>query len=89
MEAATACRGLKPWEWMHEGDIFGVKDAESGGIGYSCIMGNAGEVYALGVYLDDEGFKLYQLEFCAVTQREGRYFKSKFFKGVDTWVLWH
>jgi len=54
-EAALEFKELAPWNWMHDTDFFGVKDPVSGEIGYCCIMGAAGEYYALGLYLGSEG----------------------------------
>ena len=54
-EAALEFKELAPWNWMHDTDIFGVKDPVSGEIGYCCIMGAAGEHYALGLYSGSEG----------------------------------
>ena len=53
--AALEFKELAPWDWMHDCDIFGVKNPENGEIGYCCIMGAAGEHYALGLYLGSEG----------------------------------
>ncbi|MBI5036697.1 hypothetical protein HZC09_05130 [Candidatus Micrarchaeota archaeon] len=53
--AALAFKELAPWEWMNDGDIFGVKDPASGEVGYCCVMGAMGEHYALGLYLGSEG----------------------------------
>jgi hypothetical protein len=54
-DAALEFKELAPWNWMDDIDIFGVKDPVSGEIGYCCIMGAAGEHYALGLYLGSEG----------------------------------
>ncbi len=54
-EAALEFKELAPWNWMYDTDIFGVKDPVSGEIGYCCIMGAAGEHYALGLYSGSEG----------------------------------
>jgi len=54
-DAAIEFKKAAPWDWMHDIDIFGVQDPVRGETGYCCIMGAAGEHYALGVYLGAEG----------------------------------
>src|SRR5660397_127968 len=53
--AAIEFKKVAPWDWMHDTDIFGVQDPVSDETGYCCIMGAAGEHFALGVYLGEEG----------------------------------
>jgi len=49
---------------MWESDVFGVQDPESSEVGYCCIMGRAGEHFALSVYLGTEGLGGYQRMRC-------------------------
>ena len=44
-----------PWEWMFDSDIFGVKNPETGVTCYCTIMGNAGEMFGMGIYVGTEG----------------------------------
>jgi hypothetical protein len=56
-DATTEFKNAAPWDWMHDTDIFGIQDPVSGETGYCCIMGAAGEHYALGVYSGSEGLE--------------------------------
>jgi hypothetical protein len=59
-EAARMFKEFAPWKWMADSDLFGIKDPESGEVGYCCILGGAGEVYGLLVYLGNEGLSLFE-----------------------------
>ena len=48
--AAQRFKQHECWNHMWDSDIFGVKNPETGEIGYCCVMGQNGEHYGLGVY---------------------------------------
>ncbi|MBW3625638.1 MAG: hypothetical protein KY468_19770 [Armatimonadetes bacterium] len=58
-EAARSFKFVEPWDWMFDSDLFGVRNPETGEIGYCCVMGNLGEHYALAVYRGSEGLDGY------------------------------
>jgi hypothetical protein len=44
---------LKPWRYMYEDELIGVRDPVSGTLGFISVMGNNDEHYALTVYLGE------------------------------------
>jgi hypothetical protein len=54
-EAALELKKQAPWEWMWEDEIFGVRNPETGEVGYVSIMGANGEHLCLAVYRGSEG----------------------------------
>jgi hypothetical protein len=54
-QATIRVKETAPWDWMTETDIFGVRDPETGEIGFVSIMGMLGEHFAVAVYLGAEG----------------------------------
>ena len=55
--AAASFRQIAPWDWMDDGQIFGVEEPETGEIGYCSVLGALGEVFAFAVYEGDEGLR--------------------------------
>jgi hypothetical protein len=54
-EAAMRTKEIAPWQWMTETDLFGVRDPETGEIGFISVMGRLGEHLALALYLGADG----------------------------------
>ena len=46
---------LSPWEWMEEGDIFGIQMPETGELGFVSVMGMLGKHFAVAVYQGAKG----------------------------------
>lgn len=58
-QTAAQFRDLAPWQWFYDSQIFGVQHPETGEIGWCCIMGNAGEHFAIAVYRGAAGMDSY------------------------------
>ncbi|MGD0089661.1 MAG: hypothetical protein ABSE73_07050 [Planctomycetota bacterium] len=59
-EAAAEFKALEAWNWMKDGDLFAVLNPEKNEIGYCCVLGMRGEVFALVVYLGSEGLAVHK-----------------------------
>ena len=55
-QLADRIKALKPWRFMYEDDITGVRDPVTGTIGFISVMGNLGEHYSVTVYLGERAF---------------------------------
>jgi len=58
-EWAGQLRAAEPWKTLGSGDVIGVRDPETGVIGYCGVMGQLGEYLALHVYLGGAGIEAY------------------------------
>ena len=64
-QAAIRVKELAPWQWMSETDVFGVRNPETGELGFVSVMGELGQHLAVAVYLGAGGlynFWAYQQE---------------------------
>lgn len=58
-QTAIKFKNIECWNWMDDTDIFGVGNIETNEIGYCCIMGNAGQMYGISIYIGNDGLKSY------------------------------
>jgi hypothetical protein len=56
---ASEVKSLKPWDFIHEDDVFGVQHPSTKEIGFASIMGSLGEHYSLTFYLGTESLALF------------------------------
>jgi uncharacterized protein DUF6930 len=68
LETAAEFLQARCWEWMDDTNIFGVQNPDNGEVGYCCVMGNAGELFGLGVYLGSMGLLSYEMVATGVLQ---------------------
>ena len=58
-EAAFSFKKTQLWKKLYDSQLFALRFAD-GGIGYCCVMGNAGRFTALAVYPGSEGLESYR-----------------------------
>lgn len=58
-DAAAEFARRAPWLDIGSDDLFAVENSRTGEVGYCSVLGSAGEVFGLGIYLGAEGYKGY------------------------------
>lgn len=58
-QLAEKFKKIAPWKYMKDDDVFAVQDPDTGENVYCCVMGNAGQIFALGIYDGEEGIQSY------------------------------
>ncbi|MGE5378965.1 MAG: DUF6930 domain-containing protein [Bacteroidota bacterium] len=56
-ELMDEIKGLAPWQYMYEHNMFGIRFPETGELGFVSVMGNLGEHLAVAVYIGKRGFE--------------------------------
>lgn len=57
---ARIFQSLRPWMLMDDEDLIGVRDPLLGEMGFGVVMGSAGTLFGLCLYLGAEGFESYR-----------------------------
>jgi hypothetical protein len=70
-DVAQRLRDARPWTAMCDSDLFGVRDPETGAVGYCSVMGQLGEYFAVHVYLGGAGIASYLAVQDAADERGG------------------
>lgn len=64
---------IAPWDFLIEKDFFGIKDPHTGKVSVVSTMGNAGKVYAIQLFLPEEGIRFWNKFFKNTTVPEDIY----------------
>ncbi|MBP6979063.1 MAG: hypothetical protein PHD61_12635 [Bacteroidales bacterium] len=56
---AMKIKSLKPWEYIHEYDVFGIQHPLTKEIGFASVMGFMGEHYSITFYMGAEGLAMF------------------------------
>jgi len=73
-DLASQIYGLRPWEMLNDSDLIMFRDGAGGEVCYCCVMGAAGEVYAVHAYIGPESFRLHRKIQSGAKIEPGEYF---------------
>ena len=75
LSLALDVRDAQPWRFLDDSNIFAVR-LSSGEIGYICVMGHAGEHFAIGLYIGVKGFSSYLKSLIVSDQSHADFFEE-------------